>query len=273
MRLQAFVFNSLKTAFVIGLNRLFPAEFRLTLPWEVSLVILPDSFGAVEENLFYSIYFSREELSSADTIIDLGAHIGTFTVNAIINAKRDAKIVAVEPCRRNYAVLLKNMAMFREHIKSKELHVYAINKAVWFRSSRVKLHRSIWSETHNISEKSGGEEVEAVTLDELLDLAEGVTLVKMDIEGAELGVLKEARKLSKVSAISVEAHSNAEEIERALSSNGFTVKIFRYPIGSDLAYLWAEVRPKAYSSLVATYRLITSNLVKPVVTIVKGVKE
>jgi len=82
------MFNSLKTAFVMGLNRLFPSELRLALPSGISFFILPDSFGAVEENLFYGIYFSGEELSSADTIIDLGAHIGTFTVYAIMNAKR-----------------------------------------------------------------------------------------------------------------------------------------------------------------------------------------
>jgi len=249
------MFNSLKTAFVMGLNYLFPSELRLALPSGISFFILPDSFGAVEENLFYSIYFSGEELSSADTIIDLGAHIGTFTVHAIMNAKRGAKIVAVEPCRRNYIVLLRNIAMFREHIKSRKLHVYAINKAVWYRSGRVKLHQSVWSETHYVSEESGEEEVEALTLDELLDLAEGVTLVKMDIEGAELSVLKEARKLSKISAIFVEAHCNAEEINRVLRSNGFTVKTLRYPIGPDLAYYWAKVRPKAYSLLVAAYNL------------------
>jgi len=131
---------------------------------------------------------------------------------------------------------------------------------------------SVWSETHHVSEESSGEEVKAVTLDELLDLAEGETLVKMDIEGAELLVLKESRKLSKVFAISVEAHSNTEEIEGALCANGFAVKILRYPIAHDLAYRWAKVKPKAYSLLIAAYRLIASSLAKPVVTIVKGVR-
>jgi len=271
--MQTSVLNGLRTAFVMGLNHLFPTELRLALPLGISFIALPDSFGAVEENLFYNIYFNGEELSSADTVIDLGAHIGTFAIYAIMNAKRGAKIVAVEPCRRNFAILLKNIAMFKSTIKNKGLRVYAINKAVWHRSGRVKLGLSVWSETHYISEESSGEEVEAVTLDELLDLAEGVTLVKMDIEGAETKVLKEARKLDKVSAISLEAHSNAEEIKEILHSNGYTAQIFRYPIGFDLALYWVKTKPKSYSSLIAAYRLIVSNLAKPAVTIVKGVRE
>jgi len=117
--MQTSILNGLKTAFVMGLNHLFPSELRLALPSGISFIALPDSFGAVEENLFNNIYFNGEELSSADTIIDLGAHIGTFTINAVMNAKRGAKIVAVEPCKRNYTTLLKNIAMFKRDIEDR----------------------------------------------------------------------------------------------------------------------------------------------------------
>jgi len=190
-----------------------------------------------------------------------------------MNAKRNAKIIAVEPCRGNYMILLKNIGMLKEYIRNKRLYVYAINKAVWHRSGRVRLHLSGWSEGHHVSEENGGEDVEAVTLDELLDIAEGITLVKMDIEGAEAKVLKETRKFSKVSKISVEVHSNIKDVEGFLRSNGFYVWLFRYPIGSDLVRYWVRTKPKAYSWLIAAYRFTASNLAKPLVTIVKGIKE
>jgi len=262
----------LRQLFIKSLNSLFP-EIYLTLPLGISILSLPDAFDAIEENLAYNFYFNRDEMLQADTILDLGAHIGTFSIYTIISAKKGAKLIAVEPAKQNYVMLLRNLKLFRELIAKKKLRIYALNKAVWHRGGKVKLSLSAWSETHYVSEESGGEEVEAVTLDELLDLAEGVTLVKMDIEGAETRVLKEARKLNKVSAISAEVHSSTEEIEEVLRSNCFNAQLFRYPVGPDLAHYWMKSKPKTYSLLIATYRLIVSNIAKPTITIVKGIKE
>jgi len=138
--------NTLRSLFLSTLNSTFP-PVRLLFS-ETSIIIPPDSFGAVEENLAYNIYFSKNEISSADTIIDLGAHVGTFTVWTIINAKNGASIIAVEPNKENYSILLRNLDMYKQLIENKKIRVIPINKAVWHRSGKVKLKPSAWSEAH-----------------------------------------------------------------------------------------------------------------------------
>jgi len=123
------IFNKLRQLFIKSLNSLFP-EIRLTLPSGYSILSLPDAFDAIEENLAYNFYFNREEIRQADTILDLGAHIGTFSIYTIINARKGAKLIAVEPVKQNYAMLLRNLRLFKELIAKKKLRIYALNKAV-----------------------------------------------------------------------------------------------------------------------------------------------
>jgi len=262
------VLNKFRFAFIKGLNTTF-SIVRLTTPSGVHIIMLPDSFGAIEENLFCSIYFSGEELASADTIIDLGAHIGSFTVYAILSAKPNARLIAVEPCRRNYSVLLKNISLLKELVAGKKLSIYALNKAVWSEKRRVRISFSEWSETHHVS-TNGVEEVEAVTLDELLDMAKGATVVKMDIEGAEVEVLKKLGRPELISSISIEPHSNDEGLIQILHRQGFAVEAARYRIDPSLALSWLKTKPRRYTSLVAMYRLIVSSIAGPAITIIKG---
>ena len=259
--------NTLKSLFLSALNSTFP-PVRLLFS-ETSIIIPPDGFGAVEENLAYNIYFKRNEISSADTIIDLGAHVGTFTIWTVINAKKGAKIIAVEPDKENYSTLLQNLDMYKQLIENREIRVIPINKAVWHRSGKVKLKPSTWSEAHQVS-NSGTEEVEAITLDELLNQAKGTTLIKMDIEGAETKVLESSHRLDQVSAISVEAHSNEDTVREILLSRGFKVETHIYKIGADLLHYWVKAKPRPYTSLIAIYRLIASHIGKPTVTIIKA---
>ena len=85
------------------------------------IYLLTDGFGAFEENLLtnINIYFDVETVKYADTIIDLGAHIGTFTLYAILHAKPNTNIIAVEPDRTNYRILLNNIRKLSKIIKEK----------------------------------------------------------------------------------------------------------------------------------------------------------
>lgn len=73
---------------------------RIKLPLEQKLIeiyTLADGYDAVEETLFHNVYFKPHEIRDADTIIDLGAYIGGFTIYATLYAKSGAKIITVEP--------------------------------------------------------------------------------------------------------------------------------------------------------------------------------
>jgi len=64
-----------------------------------------------------------EQLGSGDVCLDIGAHIGAFTILA---ASHGARVYAFEPVPDNYALLVENIALnyFQDHIM-------AINSAVW----------------------------------------------------------------------------------------------------------------------------------------------
>jgi len=49
------------------------------------MYVLADGYDAIEENLFYNVYFRAEELSDADNVVNLGAYVGAFTLYAILN--------------------------------------------------------------------------------------------------------------------------------------------------------------------------------------------
>jgi len=111
-----------------------------------------------------------------------------------------------------------------------------------------------------------------MTLDELLTQAKGTTLIKMDIEGAEIKVLESSHRLDQVSAVSIEAHSNEDTIREILLSRGFKVETHTYRLGADLLHYWVKAKPRPYTMLISIYRLIASHIGKPTITIVKAKK-
>jgi precorrin-6B methylase 2 len=87
----------------------------------------------LEENLLIpksNVYFDIHTIRNADTIIDLGAHSGSFTIYSLLHFKPRAKIIAVEPDRNNYRLLLNNLKIFESVINEKKLRVLALRKAV-----------------------------------------------------------------------------------------------------------------------------------------------
>jgi FkbM family methyltransferase len=151
-----------------------------------------------------------------DIVIDIGAHIGLYT---IIGAKRvgaQGKVVAIEADPENFEMLNRN-------IKLNQLtNVIPLNYAVYSKETKIKLYlpsgesgftkyNTIMPNWINTQEKFV--EVNANTLDYLLQLnkirQEEVNWIKIDVEGAEFEVLKGATNVlskSKDVAILMELH-------------------------------------------------------------------
>ena len=151
-----------------------------------------------------------------DIVIDIGAHIGLYT---IIGAKRvgtQGKVVAIEAHPGNFEMLNRN-------IKLNQLtNVIPLNYAVYSKETKIKLYmpsgesgftkyNTIMPNWINTQEKFV--EVNANTLDYLLQLneirQEEVNWIKIDVEGAEFEVLKGASNVlskSKDVAILMELH-------------------------------------------------------------------
>jgi FkbM family methyltransferase len=237
----------------------------------------PDGFGALEENMlmpkiYTNVYFDTRTIRDADTIVDLGAHSGSFTIYSLLYSKPRAKIIAVEPDKDNYRLLLNNLKIFENIINEKGLRVLALRKAVWAKRGILKFIKTRWSEGGYVTETECNEAtcVDAITLDDIINISTGKTIVKADIEGAEIPVLAASSKLSKVSELAIEAHGNARYLIRLLRLKGYNPEITVYRLIPHLARQWLKIRPRAYGLIIATYRLLVSSTYKPTITIVKA---
>jgi FkbM family methyltransferase len=151
-----------------------------------------------------------------DIVIDIGAHIGLYTIISSKRVGANGKVVAIEADPENFEMLTSN-------IKLNQLtNVIPLNYAVYSKETKLKLYlpsgesgftkyNTIMPNWINTQEKFV--EVNANTLDYLLQLnkirQEEVNWIKIDVEGAEFEVLKGATNVlskSKDVAILMELH-------------------------------------------------------------------
>jgi FkbM family methyltransferase len=168
-----------------------------------------------------------------DVVIDIGAHIGRYTIIASKRVGANGKVVAIEANPSNFEMLNRN-------IKLNQLtNVISLNNAVYSKETKIKLYlpgEELGHTTYNtvMSDRARTEdkfvEVSANTLDYLLQLNEitDVNWVKIDVEGAEFEVLKGASNVlskSKDIALLIEVHGKDtyEPIIESLRSYNFKI--------------------------------------------------
>jgi FkbM family methyltransferase len=178
-----------------------------------------------------------------DIVVDIGAHMGRYTIPSAKSVGVSGKVIAVEAHPYNFGILQHNLKL------NKLTNVSALNSAVYSKKANLKLylpdedlgytmHHSLM--TNYLSTKYNNEierkfvEVEADTLDNLLKSC-GITTVnwiKIDVEGAEYEVLKGAGEIlstNKPISILVEVHGKetyGPTIE-LLRSNNFNIEFER----------------------------------------------
>jgi FkbM family methyltransferase len=174
-----------------------------------------------------------------DIVVDIGAHMGRYTIISSKRVGANGKVVAIEADPSNFEMLKSN-------IKLNQLtNVTPLNYAVYSKETKIKLYlpdeESGYTMHHSImsnyvftkyKDKTGDKfvEVSANTLDYLLQL-KGITdvnWVKIDVEGAEFEVLKGAHNVlsnSKDISLLIEVHGKDtyEPIIESLRSYNFKI--------------------------------------------------
>jgi FkbM family methyltransferase len=175
-----------------------------------------------------------------DTVVDIGAHMGRYTITSSKSVGASGKVIAVEAHPYNFRILQHNLRL------NKLKNVSALNWAVYSKKARLKLylpdedlgytmHHSLM--TNYLVSKYSKEierryiEVEADTLDNLLKIRgiNEVNWIKIDVEGAEYEVLRGAKEIlsaNKRISILVEVHGQdtyGPTIE-LLKSNNFNIE-------------------------------------------------
>lgn len=187
----------------------------ITLRYDKCLFILQDIRDLFP---YYEIFFKNEyplSIRKGDIVLDLGAHIGFFTVYA---AKRAGKVIAVEPLPRNFFTLKKNVML--NHLDN----VTLVNKAIADRTGYSHLTQEFLSSHLSKS----GIPCRTITVDELLEeLGVVPDVVKIDIEGAEV-YCTESRRLAEAREICIETHGTHDLIERWLKSQNYSCSSYYY---------------------------------------------
>lgn len=162
----------------------------------------------VQNNLFIYGYYEKNETDywlkrteKAKTIIDIGANVGYYSLIASKNIQQNkGTIYAFEPVSKNFARLNENILL------NKIDCIICYKKAVSNENASIKINvgndqnwgmSSINSHNHLSSES---EIVQCETLDSFCKSVNisRVDLIKIDVEGAELNVLKGMQKIIEI---------------------------------------------------------------------------
>jgi FkbM family methyltransferase len=149
-----------------------------------------------------------------DIVIDVGAHIGLYTLIAAKRVGSSGKVIAIEPDPDNCNLLKRNVELNRL------TNVIILERAAFSSDSKLKLYlpgkeRGFTKLSTTMANRATTEnflEIDASTIDHLM-LMQGITQVnwiKIDVEGAELEVLKGATatlSAGKNIALLIEVHN------------------------------------------------------------------
>ncbi len=135
----------------------------------------------------------RNIVQEGDVVLDLGAHIGYYTLLFAQLVGPQGKVYAFEAHPDNAALLRKSIA------ESGYDNVVIENKAVWEKTGKFPLYEaSHCSEDHRMSaapDHSASITIDAVALDDYFPSDMHVDFIKMDIQGAEGHALKGMKDL------------------------------------------------------------------------------
>jgi len=151
--------------------------------------------GVGKEMIFWGVYdryttlLFEKFINEGMNVIDVGAHIGYYTLLAARLAGDDGSVFAFEPEQRNYNLLLENIKL------NGYKNVIPLQKAVSCRTEKSRLFLDeATSVAHSLYKTSQDTKeavvVNTISLDEFFeDKKRAIHVVKIDAEGAEMTVL------------------------------------------------------------------------------------
>jgi len=150
-----------------------------------------------------------------DVVVDIGAHIGRYSIISSKRVGQNGKVIAIEAHPHNFEILNRNIKL------NKLTNITTLNHAVYSKETKIKLYTRGQQLGHTIyntiitdraKKEDGFVDINANTLDNLLQQngINEVNWIKIDVEGAEFEVLKGAHNIlsnSKDIALLIEVHN------------------------------------------------------------------
>ena len=181
-------------------------------------------------------------ITENDKIIDVGAHIGLFSL-LVSQYCKTGKIFSFEPMRENFDLLVSNLELNRMK------NVFPFNVAVSKNSGKLNLFLNSDQSAHSIfSESSKSVTVESISLQKIFEenKISSCKLLKLDCEGAEYDIIDSLppEYLAKIQNMAIEYHSADTKPELVknlilkIKNAGF--KIQTRPHYDDMGFLIAR---------------------------------
>jgi FkbM family methyltransferase len=201
------------------------------------------------ETVIRGDYLSQgQRLGPGDTVIDIGANVGCFTLLAAARVGASGRVIAIEPEPETYGQLVRNVT------RSGYRNIVTRRHAVGARAGTAQLHvagialySSLCDSVDGRKAAGAGEPVSVVTLGQVMVEAsvERCHYLKMDCEGSEHEILRslDAETAARLDAITLEPHdvpgSDVGYLARRLRALGFEVQEglllhAKRPTGRDL---------------------------------------
>ncbi len=203
-------------------------------------IYLRDEDISLINEIFWREDYLFEKMKKRDVfnIIDLGAHIGLFSL-WIKSKYPDAIVHCYEPDPENFELLQKNV---------KQLDGIVLNiEAVGGFPGEAKFY--VDSTRHALSSLKESNVKRAVlrnvkTLDDIIDEAGGADLIKFDIEGLEYEVFSRSLKAQNVHQIVGEVHGKSSHVKDFLDLFPNHVKhVKRFSSDMYIVYLHRQMFP------------------------------
>jgi FkbM family methyltransferase len=194
-----------------------------------------------------AVVFVRREYGPVKrfrTIVDIGAHIGTFGIYAAQSCP-EARIFCYEPEARNFELLNYNIR--QNKLKG---HITAYNSAVasTVGQRQLAVGHSLSNSFYIVPNGANHQSVQCTTLEDILedhDL-DSIDLLKMNCEGAEYEILETCSDdiLRQIQNIRLEYHNldsgerSGESLKRFLISKGYRIERFSRYLNTS-GFIWA----------------------------------
>ena len=182
------------------------------------------------------------KINTNDIIIDIGAHIGLFSL-LVSQLCKTGKILSFEPVRENFDLLVSNLKL--NHIEN----VLPFNMAISKNLDKLNLFLNDDQSAHSIFPKSSESiSVESTSLQKIFEenKISSCKLLKLDCEGAEYEIIDSlpSEYLNKIQNIVMEYHSADTKPElvknliQKIKNAGFKIKT--RPHHDDMGFLIAR---------------------------------
>jgi FkbM family methyltransferase len=140
--------------------------------------------------------FIKKEVKDNFIVVDIGAHIGYYTLMFAKLVGENGKVFSFEPDPENFYLLKKNVEV--NNYKNVVIEQKAVSDYVGKTKLFISRESSGQNTIYQIDKKQNFVEVNVVSLDEYFkNFNRNIHLIKMDIEGAEYSCLVGARNIIK----------------------------------------------------------------------------